>query len=279
MVSSATASMQSTFTLHDSSRAVPSNNSAPDKKFSSDTALHTIACDLHSSRGAYGSETVVYQGTSSLEACSSAISEYFAPYVPLTVEISQYWASSNINHFPQFISPGSQSQECDIYGPLCQTGSMTASMSVASEISTTVVPCSYYASAQSFWANPLGTNGVDVEHEYWTAFGRSPDCWSYADYLDSASRQDTPPLFSKCDNSSGTLKPWQQYIPPAASTDSGWQPCCGNCMLNVEAGRVLFFPDQNLKCRENLGNRTSINSLPLASTNHFSTTVLSGYTL
>ncbi len=104
-------------------------------------------------------------------------------------------SSTSVSNFP-YIIPFGQAQACNIYGPVCQTGSITVGVNLTTATTTTVLPCSSYLSAQSvhliyendpglpaglgqgFWSNDHD-DGSDLS-DWVVSFGQSPECYSYA---------------------------------------------------------------------------------------------------
>ena len=74
---------------------------------------------------------------------------------------------------------------CDIFGAICQTGTIEAKLNFTTTISTTTVACSDYLTAQA-WAmiNTLLVPHLDRE-EYATKFGRSPQCTAFLERIAS----------------------------------------------------------------------------------------------
>ena len=168
-------------------------------------------------------------------------------------------------YFP-YIIPYGQTQECDIYGLACQTGSITVGIDLTTTTMTTVLPCSSYLTAQSNyivnagqlqngdqvmqWIGGIGTGIVGT----WAAsFGRSPECSSFAQAF-SNSRY----TFSDCGSSNTILSTqvfWEgtfgypPQIPPGlARYYDGLDissTCCGNCTLDFSEMRLYYFPDGN----------------------------------
>ena len=84
-----------------------------------------------------------------------------------------------------YVIPFGQSQECDIFGLICQTGLITVGVSLACSTTTTTLPCSSYLTAQaahllSAKVESGGHITLEDAREWLTAFGRSPECRSYA---------------------------------------------------------------------------------------------------
>ena len=160
-------------------------------------------------------------------------------------------ASFSAEPFP-FIIPFSQSQRCDIFGPICQTGLITVGVSLAGSTTTTTLPCSSYLTAQAahLLSGNLESGGLITlqdAREWLTAFGRSPECRSYAEVYQNQAQY----TFSDCGSrntiiqaSEGLSLPTQ--IPPAVV--DRFRPldyaCCGNCTLIVPEVKLFYFPDQ-----------------------------------
>ncbi len=159
------------------------------------------------------------------------------------------------------IIPYGQTQDCDIYGSPCQTGSITVGVDLTTATTTTILPCSSYLSAQSaylwnemdsgdddgFW--PGFEGGLDVIA--WDLnFGRSPQCRSYAEALSRG--QST---FSSCGSSNTASANYLLEDMPGLNryfypTYQG--TCCGNCSLSVPEVRLYYFPDKStMDCHRN----------------------------
>ena len=106
---------------------------------------------------------------------------------------SALFSTTAAPYFP-YVIPYGQSQDCDIYGLACQTGSTTVGADFTTTTMTTVVPCSSYLTGQSSYIVNAGQfyKGANVEMQWqgrsrtgivgtWQAsFGRSPECTSFA---------------------------------------------------------------------------------------------------
>ena len=174
-------------------------------------------------------------------------------------------SSTSAPAFP-YIIPFNQTQDCNIYGPLCQPGSITVKVNLTTAITSTVLPCSSYLSAQSahleyennpddprpgdFWADEA-PDGSDL----WTwdvKFGQSPECRSYV-AIDRG--QST---FSGCDGSNmviQTARGLDTQIPPGVSryfSPEYQGSCCGNCSLDIPEVRLYYFPDKTTDCQHNV---------------------------
>ena len=182
--------------------------------------------------------------------------------------------------FPYTI-PYNQTQECDIYGLACQTGSITVGVNLITTTTTTVVPCSSYLTAQSKYLVGAVGGQDDYLHMTWDAdgqldfvrtwasnFGRSPECSSFA-----RAYSESLYTFSDC-GSSNTVLSTQKFW--AASDSFGYPPqippgllrwydetytdtCCGTCTLDVSELMLYYFPDGNsTDCQYNrMSNSTS----------------------
>ena len=181
-----------------------------------------------------------------------------------------------------YIIPYGQSQECNIYGLACQTGSITVGVNFTTTTTTTVLPCSSYLTAQSKYL-ASAVNGHDMgtvemvwaglgEPEFvqtWASnFGQSPECRSFARAYSNSLY-----TFSDC-GSSNTIFSTQVFwnwedtfgYPPQIpvgllrrydifDTDT----CCGTCTLDFSEMRLYYFPDgDSTDCQYNgTSNSTS----------------------
>lgn len=193
-----------------------------------------------------------------------------------------------------YIIPYNESQECDIFGPLCQTGLVTVGVSLASSTTTTTIPCSSYLSAQAAYllSARLESGGyitLQEPREWLTAFGRSPECKSYA----GVHRNGEQYTFSDCGSKNTIIQASEGFslptqIPPGVV--DRFRPldyaCCGNCTLIVPEVRLLYFPDQAApQCENPSSNSSAIVSArpnnkrvqPLNNTG--TTAIFSGHTL
>ena len=192
-----------------------------------------------------------------------------------------------------YIIPYNQTQECDIYGPICQTGLMTAGVDLMSTTTTTILPCSSYLMAQSAYLSAFNYQPGAI-FNFWPKdwqdnFGHSPECKSYAQVWQSGGQY----TFSNCGSlntivqaSSGIALPTQ--IPPGVLRQIPFQvyECCGNCSLNVPEVRLYYFLDHTApQCDQNQTSDSKVNpsgkiiSKRMQSIDTGSTTVVSGHTL
>ena len=185
--------------------------------------------------------------------------------------------------------PSDQAGNCDVFGPLCQTGTATISLNIREATTTSVVPCSSYLAAQSSWISLHLTDGErdlgGASKSSWiSSFGRSPECTAFARavYSDHVLLESARPSLTGCpSNDSGVLGPFQNYLPPALES-SGYGRywlCCGGCTLNVPALRLLYFPDPSLSCDQLNSTNSTITTRASLDSNPPVTAVLSGYTL
>ena len=181
-------------------------------------------------------------------------------------------SSADDNLFPagpfSFVIPYNQTQACDIYGPLCQTGSITVGVDKTSVTTTTTVPCSLYLTAQAAYLSAVEPHPGAI-FPFWpgdwgSSFGYSPQCTSYAQVWQRGGQY----TVSNCGNSDtviqasapsdGIALPTQ--IPPGVLRAVPGAPhevyeCCGNCSLDVPQVRLYYFPDSDApQCQ---GNQTS----------------------
>ena len=164
-----------------------------------------------------------------------------------------------------FIIPYDQTQACDIYGPLCQTGSITVGVDLTSKTTSTVLPCSSYLSAQSSFLGPLNIDDESWPAEWATNFGHSPECHSYArafdkgQYTASNCGSHNPSVIPVASQGLGDSYP--VGIPPGVIrywTAFEFYSCCGNCTLQVPEIRLLYFPDSTTtECHLNQTSNSS----------------------
>ena len=193
-----------------------------------------------------------------------------------------YPNTSSISAF-SYIIPFHQTQDCNIYGALCQTGSITVgvNLTTATATATTVLPCSSYLSAQStyiasenypgdlngyFFPEDL-SDGSDLSN--WAInFGQSPECRSFAESISQEKY-----TFSGC----GKYADPSLQIPPGVLRYAGHATtymCCGNCSLDIPEVRLYYFPDKtSIDCQN---NKTSNSTSSLTAQ---STAMVSGLTL
>ena len=209
-----------------------------------------------------------------------------------------------------YIIPYGQTQDCDIYGSPCQTGSITVGVNLTTATTTTVLPCSSYLSAQftyvwnqTYFGVPTqdnlnsGNKGAgwgNGEGDPWgTNFGQSPQCRSYAEAL--ARGQST---FAGCSISNASiqtdgglsaadlLEAYPGLIRYFDSNDmDGNGTCCGNCSLDIPEVRLYYFPDKStVHCHDNQTSNFTSPARNLEKRVHSlvasgSTAVISGHTL
>ena len=125
--------------------------------------------------------------------------------------------------------------------------------------------------------------------EWLTAFGRSPECRSYAQVYQNGQKY----TFSDCGSRNTIIQASERFslptqIPPGVF--DRFRPldyaCCGNCTLIVPEVRLLYFPDQTApQCENQSANSSAIKSARainkrVQSLNNTGTiAVLSGHTL
>ena len=176
-------------------------------------------------------------------------------------------SSITVSHF-SYIIPYDQTQDCNIYGPLCQTGSITVRLNLSTADTTTILPCSSYLSAQStHLVNDFGTDGplyaddwryYPELNEWAIKFGQSPECRSYANAIRPG--QYTLPGCGGLDTlvQTGGLSAsdYSTQLPPGI--DRHYSPdgevgntCCGDCSLDIPKVRVYYFPYKTTNCHHN----------------------------
>ncbi len=85
--------------------------------------------------------------------------------------------------YPPFIFDHESSMigGCDVFGAICQTGTIEATLNLTSTVSTTTVACSDYLKAQQA-ALEMQSGGPYIDRDQWlTRFGRSPQCATFVD--------------------------------------------------------------------------------------------------
>ena len=192
-----------------------------------------------------------------------------------TIAVSTNTSTSEASQF-SFIIPYNQTQACDIYGPLCQTGSITVGVDLTSQTSTTVLPCSSYLTAQSSFlvSSPDDVTPDDDDYDYifdnwpteWqTNFGRSPECHSYAQgqYTISNCGSGYTSVIPAADQLVYDPNGYPVQVPPGVVrywTGFEIYSCCGDCSLEVEETRLYYFPDgTTTECHHNqTSNSTSV---------------------
>ena len=202
-----------------------------------------------------------------------------------------YPNSSSISAF-SYIIPFHQRQDCNIYGALCQTGSITVgvNLTTATATATTVLPCSSYLSSQStylasenypgdlngyFFPEDL-SDGSDLSN--WDIkFGQSPECRSFAEAWSQGQY-----TFTGCGSGSlvveaGQYSDFPLQVPPGVLRYGGHGStymCCGNCSLDIPEVRLYYFSDKtSIDCQN---NKTSNSTSSLTAQ---STAVVNGLTL
>ena len=189
---------------------------------------------------------------------TGACSEYVSKLSVQKTATTNVWAIS----FPNFILQTVNNQECDIYGPLCQTGSITVGVDLTTATTTTTVDCSYYLSAESYSNRYLKTAIAfqkGIAPPYLQNFGRESECRSWASL---SSANPATYSYSSCNNASSTLAKWQDYQPMGLNMLNNpaeyyaWFSCCGTCQFYANAMRLVYFPPANLTCFT-AGNGTS----------------------
>ena len=185
-----------------------------------------------------------------------------SPLIGNLSRISSRPGPSNLNRYPadafSFLIPYNQSQSCDIYGPLCQTGSITVGVSLSNSKSTTTttLPCSSYLTEQASYLNipQIGFPDADFPFfppEWLTGFGRSPQCRSYA----SVWHETGVYTFTGCGTNDATIsQQTSDYVSTYSEIPPGFLrhhevaafwTCCGNCSFQIQEVRLYYFPDEN----------------------------------
>ena len=215
------------------------------------------------------------------------------PTLPLTTSISsasgQLFPNTSLTSVPGFsyLIPYGQTQDCNIYGPICQIGSITVEVNLTTATTSTVLPCSSYLSAQSAYLF-----GYIYPVDWNTNFGQSPECRSYAKAMSQGQY-----TFSDCGSSNTVIQTargvntnYPSQLPPGVvqGFDIDYiYTCCGSCSLEIPEVRLYYFPDQtNTSCQnDQTSNITStLSSSSLRKRVHSlvadrGTAIVSGHTL
>lgn len=167
-------------------------------------------------------------------------------------------------------------------------------MSLAGSTTTTTLPCSSYLTAQaahllSAKVESGGHITLEDAREWLTAFGRSPECRSYA----QIQRNEEQYTFSVCGSRNTIIQASEQFSLPTQlprGVFDRFRPldyaCCGNCTLMIPEVRLLYFPNEAApQCEGRSSNSSAIVSASainkrVQSLNHTgSIAVLDGHTL
>lgn len=181
-----------------------------------------------------------------------------------TTALPSNTSTSEASRF-SFIIPYDQTQACDIYGALCQTGSITVGVNLTSKTSSTVLPCSSYLTAQSSFLGSLTIDDESWPLEWATSFGRSPQCRSYAKAFDRGQY-----TASNCGSGNTSVIPvasrglfdgYPVQLPPGVVrywTAFQFFSCCGNCSLVIPEIRLYYFPDSTtVECHHNQTSKST----------------------
>lgn len=90
--------------------------------------------------------------------------------------------SAALPNYPNFVYDYNTTKigSCDIFGALCQTGTIEALVTHNGTTSTTAVACSDYLSAQKYAYQSMHQyEGIGDPGQYALSFGRSPQCSTY----------------------------------------------------------------------------------------------------
>lgn len=179
--------------------------------------------------------------------------------------VSEFDAKSTNNasidsSFPYQI-PLDNKQSCDIFGAVCQPGTITVKSAVGNNRTTVVnIPCSSYLSAQSTF---IRDSPMSKHLEWLRRYGRNPQCDSFASMLSSLPST-SPWTFTECHGSeaTGTV---DSNVSKAVPTQVPRHPvfpkletCCGKCSFIILRVKLLYFPDPNAAAWCAARNRTMI---------------------
>lgn len=218
-------------------------------------------------------------------------------------------SSTSVSSF-SYIIPFDQKQDCNIYGPICQTGSITVGVNLTSATTNTVLPCSSYLSVQSKHLDDENDPGDDDDDDddnltlwrgfsddgsdltdWYVGFGQSQECRSFAEAINQGQS-----VFSGCGSSNTVVQQAglddpSHPLPTPAGIERYLDPgifytCCGSCSLDIPEVRLYYFPDKNTTdCPDQTSNSTSsLSNRNLRKRVHSliadgSTVVVSGHTL
>lgn len=142
---------------------------------------------------------------------------------------------------PLFVMPSiNPTPECNLWGPLCQTGTVVVDVDMKSTTTQTTVSCSDFLSAKSrsLGLFLLGDPGS-------RSFLSSPECTSYANWA-VARQQGNNSVLSYSNCATNLAKPPEDYLPPHYTMAHGHDEyCCGPCVILIDEIRVLYFADQS----------------------------------
>ena len=185
-------------------------------------------------------------------------------YVSMVQSSWSVWNSKQHStwSYPDFVMPQSNTQACNIFGAICQTGSITVDVNISSTISATEVDCSYYLTAQSYSNRGVTTRpyiSTTIMYPWQHAFGQSPECSSFV-----AMEKPQRVSLSRCENPSSGYTDWDDYIPPGTRVldSAGWDffDCCGRCNFFAEEVRILYFPAANSTCTPSVSTNETTTS-------------------
>lgn len=194
--------------------------------------------------------------------CLSGVSSWSSIRTESTSNISS-------NTRPPYIQPTENTQSCNIYGPLCQTGSITVEVDLTTTTTTTSLACSEYLSAQSEANQEVLASTSIYASGYvdgWNRrFGQSPECQAYQGRYGSYPDWKPDPylidLFSRCDNPSQEFQEWDPFVPPGdvlKYKPERYAACCGICHFSANEVRILYFPKQNSTCSRSAHNNMTL---------------------
>ena len=169
-----------------------------------------------------------------------------------------------------YIIPFGKKKDCNIYGPICQTGTIRVGVNLTTATTTTVLPCSSYLGAQKAYLEYRNYPGVPTDDYLWQNhqkylddpilvdwdinFGRSPECRSYAEARDKGEY-----TFLGCGRVNTVVQASEalpSQIPPGlvryGDPGSTAGTCCGECSLDVQEVRLYYFLDKTtIDCHQN----------------------------
>lgn len=127
---------------------------------------------------------------------------------------------------------------------------------VKSTTTQTTVSCSDYLSAQSQSLDPRRIEDPKYYAPFKRSFLSSPECTSYAKWIDA--KQGRPQVLSFSNCASSLTKPLEDYLPfRYLGASYPGQYCCGPCAVLIDEIRVLYFADQSPVLCSNKSLQTS----------------------
>ena len=166
--------------------------------------LNVSGLGLHSLSNGHNESTFAFNKTDNHLAL---IDEQSQPFNHTPSDESHTSPTTTQKSYPAFLppagNPNDQTEGCNAYGPLCQTGSAVVGVNRTGTVITTTVPCSSFLSAHA-----VSVRADKTAFSSWRAsFGRSPQCTSYARHDMSGGVTEAPDWLSSCGKHATALPP------------------------------------------------------------------------